>query len=214
MLALAGCSGGQNDTGADASVSPQSTVETPSEAPVANSKVAEKLESAPQVKANAEEVVKTEELYNSFEQTLAELEMAQPQAEENDGGSAESAPENKDRFAELSATSQDRVHQIATGSAADEFLAQALEYGLNGWEQKGNSTIVGEPKLTDGEYNGEPAKLLEVCLDSSDVVVKDSAGNVLNDSGASKRSLNIFTLTEVDGTWKISSHEFPNNPDC
>ena len=64
------------------------------------------------------------------------------------------------------------------------------------------------------QIDGKPAKLLEVCVDSSNVVVKDGAGNSLTSDAAAKRSLNLFTLVNDDGTWKIASRQLPNNPDC
>ena len=60
---------------------------------------------------------------------------------------------------------------------------------------------------------GQPAKLLEVCLDSSDVKVVNVAGTQMNPTGK-PRSLNIFTLIEDNGAWKIASQDFPNNADC
>ena len=64
----------------------------------------------------------------------------------------------------------------------------------------------------EGTYQGKRARFVEVCLDSSQVKTKDSSGRELQSGG--KRALNIYTLVESDGTWKIAQHDFPNNPDC
>lgn len=84
---------------------------------------------------------------------------------------------------------------------------------MNGWRVEGSSKVVGTPKIADGTYKGQKAKILEVCLDSSQVKVLGSSGTQMN-STQSTRSLNIFTLIEDNGQWKIASHDFPNNADC
>lgn len=188
------------------------------DAPAENYEGADKIASAPTVALDNADVNKTKDLYNSYENNLSSVtldkaandpsqeEAAQNESEENQGTST--------GFGQLSEKTENKINEVATGNAADEFKSSALEYGINGWSQEGTSTAVGEPKLTDTEFNGQPAKLLEVCLDSSNVKVKDQAGNILNDTGDSRRSLNIFTLVNVDGQWKIANHDFPNNPDC
>ncbi len=188
------------------------------DAPAENYAGAEKLTSAPTVALDNADVNKTKDLYNSYENNLSSVtldkaasdpsqeEAAQSETEDNQGTSTS--------FGQLSEETQKKIDEVATGSAADEFKSSALEYGINGWTQEGTSTVVGKPKLTDTTFNHQPAKLLEVCLDSSNVKVKDQAGNVLTDTQGPRRSLNIFTLVNADGQWKIANHEFPNNPDC
>jgi len=66
----------------------------------------------------------------------------------------------------------------------------------------------------DTEYKGQPARLLEVCMDSSSVKIYDENNQPVKDDSSPKRSLNIYTLVQVNGQWKIATHDFPNNPDC
>ena len=104
------------------------------------------------------------------------------------------------------------INKVAVDNAAEEYAASAAEYAQNGWHYEGTSTVVGSPKVAEGTYQGKRARFVEVCLDSSQVKTKDSAGRELQSGG--KRTLNIYTLVESDGTWKIAQHDFPNNPDC
>lgn len=169
---------------------------------------------ASQVPLDQENVKTTEDLYTGFENVLQNVEtktVDTPSAEE-----AEQLQENTatgENIALADKTAED-IKKVATGSAADDFTASALEFASSGWSQEGSAKFVGEPKLADTEFQGKPAKLLEVCVDASDVKIKDSAGNVLTSDSTSKRSLNIFTLTEDNGSWKIAYREMPNNPDC
>lgn len=103
---------------------------------------------------------------------------------------------------------------MAVDSAAAEFAVQASEYALAGWHYEGSSTVVGTPRMTETQYKGQPARMLEVCMDSSSVKIYDENNQPVKDDNSPKRSLNIYTLVQVDGQWKIATHDFPNNPDC
>ena len=91
---------------------------------------------------------------------------------------------------------------------------QASEYALAGWHYEGSSTVVGNPRMAETQYKGQPARMLEVCMDSSSVKIYDENNQPVKDDNSPKRSLNIYTLVQVDGQWKIATHDFPNNPDC
>lgn len=175
---------------------------------------AEALKTAQTVSLDAAEVQQTKNLYNNFEDSLTSIELTAPQKSEDAPEEAPDAAGTTTSRGTLTDATIEKIKKVSTGNAADEFLAQTLEYGFNGWTQEGKSTVVGEPKLTDTTYKGQSAKLLEVCIDSSNVRVKDSAGNILNSSSTPKQSLNIFTLVNEDNVWKIANHDFPNDPTC
>ena len=112
---------------------------------------------------------------------------------------------------------EDTIHaieNISVDSAAAEFAVQASEYAMAGWHYEGSSTVVGTPRMADTQYKGQPARLLEVCMDSSSVKIYDENNQPVKDDSSTKRSLNIYTLVQVNGQWKIATHDFPNNPDC
>jgi len=133
-----------------------------------------------------------------------------PSAPEGSADTASSDSGQPRQF--LDEATMDSINKVAVDNAAEEYAASAAEYAQNGWHYEGTSTVVGSPKVAEGTYQGKRARFVEVCLDSSQVKTKDSAGRELQSGG--KRTLNIYTLVESDGTWKIAQHDFPNNPDC
>ena len=181
---------------------------------------AAEMKNASSVPVDAEEVKKTTELVNSFETILTKVKAAP---------SAKASPErtadpSSDEEAEQQNVEQARavlddetirsIEAVAVDSAAAEFAVQASEYALAGWHYEGSSTVVGTPRMTETQYKGQPARMLEVCMDSSSVKIYDENNQPVKDDNSPKRSLNIYTLVQVDGQWKIATHDFPNNPDC
>lgn len=181
---------------------------------------AAEMKNASSVPVDAEEVKKTTELVNSFETILTKVKAAP---------SAQASPErtadpSSDEEAEQQNVEQARavlddetirsIEAVAVDSAAAEFAVQASEYALAGWHYEGSSTVVGTPRMTETQYKGQPARMLEVCMDSSSVKIYDENNQPVKDDNSPKRSLNIYTLVQVDGQWKIATHDFPNNPDC
>lgn len=181
---------------------------------------AAEMKNASSVPVDAEEVKKTTELVNSFETILTKVKAAP---------SAQASPErtadpSSDEEAEQQNVEQARavlddetirsIEAVAVDSAAAEFAVQASEYALAGWHYEGSSTVVGTPRMAETQYKGQPARILEVCMDSSSVKIYDENNQPVKDDNSPKRSLNIYTLVQVDGQWKIATHDFPNNPDC
>ncbi|MFJ3031532.1 hypothetical protein ACIP5Z_05175 [Rothia terrae] len=179
---------------------------------------ADKIASAPTVPLDNADVSTAKDLYNSFEQNLTSITLEK--AANAPAEDAEPLTETEEKngidtgYGQLSQETEDKINEVSMGNAADSYKASALEFGINGWSQEGQSSIVGEPKVTDTDYQDKPAKLLEVCLDSSNVKVKDAAGNLMVKNKSQQRSLNIFTLIQDGGSWKIANQTFPNNPDC
>ena len=167
---------------------------------------ADQLKDAKTVSTDAAEVKEVNGLVNSYEQTMSSV----PSAPE---GSADTTSSDSGQPRQLvDEATMNSINKVAVDNAAEEYVASAAEYAQNGWHYEGTSTVVGSPKVAEGTYQGKRARFVEVCLDSSQVKTKDSAGRELQNGG--KRSLNIYTLVESDGTWKIAQHDFPNNPDC
>jgi len=167
---------------------------------------AEQLKDAKTVSTDAAEVKEVNGLVNSYEQTMSSV----PSAPE---GSADTTSSDSGQPRQLvDEATMNSINKVAVDNAAEEYVASAAEYAQNGWHYEGTSTVVGSPKVAEGTYQGKRARFVEVCLDSSQVKTKDSAGRELQNGG--KRALNIYTLVESDGTWKIAQHDFPNNPDC
>ena len=181
---------------------------------------AEEMKNASSVPVDAEEVKKTTELVNSFEAILTKVKAApsaeaSPERTADPSSDEEAEQQNVERArAVLDDETIRSIEAVAVDSAAAEFAVQASEYALAGWHYEGSSTVVGTPRMAETQYKGQPARILEVCMDSSSVKIYDENNQPVKDDNSPKRSLNIYTLVQVDGQWKIATHDFPNNPDC
>lgn len=222
-LALAACgSSAENEAASESASSTTTTAEATNSAGetlTENFAGSEALAEASKAAVDTEEVQTAEQLYSDVQGALAGIEPASTSESQEDtssdiAGDTESVQANENAVESyVSAETTSQLEAAATGTALDQYLATATEYALAGWHVEGTSTVVGTPRIADGDYNGQAAKILEVCLDSSQVKVLDANGNAMNSSQFT-RSLNIFTLVEDNGAWKIASHDFPNNADC
>lgn len=195
---------------------PSASSNSSEEALPENNQAASALAQATEAKSDADEVKKTEELYNQVEEALSKvppLDVSGAEELSPEGSTAQDDKALAEPSSYVSPETMSQLETITTGSALDQYIATATEYAMSGWHVEGSSKVIGTPKIADGEYQGQKAKILEVCLDSSQVKVFDSSGNLMNSAQAT-RSLNIFTLIEDKGTWKIASQDFPNNADC
>ena len=138
------------------------------DAPSENYAGAEALSSAKSTDLSNEQVTKTQDLYSSYEKVLTAVGTVEVKSDK-ESDSASSAKEDNTNTPNLALDDKtvSDIEKVSTGSASDEFSANALEFGTNDWKQEGTSKIVGEPKVADSKYNGAPAKVLEVCIDSS-----------------------------------------------
>lgn len=181
---------------------------------------AEDMKKASPVPTDNSEVKKTTELVNSYENILSTVKpapsaAASPEATSEPTSDQDSQEQNVEKARAV--LDEDTIHaieNISVDSAAAEFAVQASEYAMAGWHYEGSSTVVGTPRMADTQYKGQPARLLEVCMDSSSVKIYDENNQPVKDDSSPKRSLNIYTLVQVNGQWKIATHDFPNNPDC
>lgn len=180
----------------------------------------EEMKNASSVAVDSEEVKKTAELVNSFETILTKVKVAPSAAPSPENTAEPTSDEEVERqnVEQARAVLDDEtirsIEAVAVDSAAAEFAVQASEYALAGWHYEGSSTVVGTPRMAETLYKGQPARMLEVCMDSSSVKIYDENNQPVKDDNSPKRSLNIYTLVQVDGQWKIATHDFPNNADC
>ena len=180
----------------------------------------EEMKNASSVAVDSEEVKKTAELVNSFETILTKVKVAPSAAPSPENTAEPTSDEEVERqnVEQARAVLDDEtirsIEAVAVDSAAAEFAVQASEYALAGWHYDGSSTVVGTPRMAETQYKGQPAHMLEVCMDSSSVKIYDENNHPVKDDNSPKRSLNIYTLVQVDGQWKIATHDFPNNADC
>lgn len=176
----------------------------------------EEMKNASSAAVDSEEVKKITELVNSYENILTKVKAApSPETAAEPTSNEEVERQNvKQARAVLDDETIRSIEAVAVDSAAAEFAVQASEYALAGWHYDGSSTVVGTPRMAETQYKGQPAHMLEVCMDSSSVKIYDENNQPVKDDNSPKRSLNIYTLVQVDGQWKIATHDFPNNTDC
>ena len=176
----------------------------------------EEMKNASSAAVDSEEVKKITELVNSYENILTKVKAApSPETAAEPTSNEEVERQNvKQARAVLDDETIRSIEAVAVDSAAAEFAVQASEYALAGWHYDGSSTVVGTPRMAETQYKGQPAHMLEVCMDSSSVKIYDENNHPVKDDNSPKRSLNIYTLVQVDGQWKIATHDFPNNADC
>ena len=107
-----------------------------------------------------------------------------------------------------------RFADLASGAYLAELEAQWQELLANGW------TIEGAPEVVSAEIEREDREARSAvvlgCLDSSGVVTRDAAGDPIGPPDArAARALHRFTLTEgEDDVWRVSRHDFPDDPAC
>ena len=112
-----------------------------------------------------------------------------------------------------SAAAGDSSNEKAEDSLSSEDLAKmqkqdmTFEYALDGDDSSEGNSDVPVNKGVTSQNSGSSGE-------DSYVVVTDDSGQPVKDDNSPKRSLNIYTLVQVDGQWKIATHDFPNNPDC
>jgi flagellar basal body-associated protein FliL len=102
----------------------------------------------------------------------------------------------------------------ATGALVEEYRVSAEEFANNGWRQEGTPVVVSSEVVSQDPAANPPTAVLQVCLDSSGVQVYDADGEPQRDLSSPQRSLNIFGLQLSDGSWKLASLTFPDQPDC
>lgn len=101
---------------------------------------------------------------------------------------------------------------VLDGAALEEAEALRVEYNNSGLRQEGQPEVLSAREV---ENDGE-TKVMEVCVDNSNVRTLDENGNQVNPelSGEEARAKMLLTFTDVDGTWKLSNTSFPNDPSC
>jgi len=111
---------------------------------------------------------------------------------------------------------QELLKNIAVDAYAEELEAQWQELISQGWTISGTPTLV-TAEVTSLDADAQvPHATVTACVDSSEVVISDAAGDRIGDPAAmTPRALHLFALLQgEDGVWRISEHSFPNDPNC
>ena len=103
------------------------------------------------------------------------------------------------------------LSSVLTGSALEEFDAQALEWTRDGTHTTGSPTLEDVHIISD---DGAGNITVSACVDSSNVRVLNDAGTALTDDTTMTRALTYFLFVKDDGAWKLSGFSFPDDPTC
>ena len=103
------------------------------------------------------------------------------------------------------------LSSVLTGSALEEFDAQALEWTRDGTHTTGSPTLEDVHILSD---DGAGNITVSACVDSSSVRVLNDAGTALTDDTTMTRALTYFQFVKDGGAWKLSGFSFPDDPTC
>ena len=117
------------------------------------------------------------------------------------------APDTEDLEAVLS--------DLAAGSYRAELEAQWLELSENGWSYSGDPRVV-DLEIVSMDDKSDPATAeVPACIDSSDVTLLDVDGQRIgSQDDVVARAAHLFSLVRDDGTWRVASRSFPDDPAC
>ena len=102
------------------------------------------------------------------------------------------------------------LSSVLTGSALEEFDAQAQEWNADG------TRVSGTPRIENAHVTASDGTTATVraCVDSSGVAVTNEAGSSLTDDTSLLRALTDFSFVNDGGSWKLSGVSFPDDPTC
>ena len=109
-----------------------------------------------------------------------------------------------------------RLAEVASGPILLEIENEQQELRSNGWTVDGSPTVTSLSVIASDLAVSPPRVTVRACVDSSAVVTLDSTGTPLN-SGATelpRRFINVYTLEQAAGQWRVTDRSFPNDPAC
>lgn len=108
------------------------------------------------------------------------------------------------------------AEMIATGFVLGELQSYAQEQRDLGYRQTGEARVTQVTVQSVDLTAAVPVMTLAVCVDVSGIDVVDAAGNsykaALYNPGHPVK--HIYGAEFADGTWKISTHDIPDEQDC
>jgi predicted lipid-binding transport protein (Tim44 family) len=112
-------------------------------------------------------------------------------------------------------TDVDSIAPLVTGDALDEVESQLIEFESRNWSLEGQ-TRYEDLQVLEADLDAEtPTATVSVCVDSSDVILVSADGSpVVDDPADVRRAINLYDLAYTDGAWRVTSHTFPNDPQC
>lgn len=114
----------------------------------------------------------------------------------------------------LSVDVPEQLSTVARGTILAEVENQAEELRANGWTLSG-APVVKSVSIISSDLTATPATAIaRACIDSSKVETLDAAGKPVGGPTDSPPALNLYTLQQDAGVWRVVARTFPNDPTC
>ena len=114
----------------------------------------------------------------------------------------------------LSTDVSDQLSNVARGAILGEIENLDEELRSNGWTLSGRP-VVKSVTIVSSDLTATPATAIaRACIDSSKVVTLDSSGKPVGGQTASPPALNLYSLQQDAGIWRVVARTFPNDPAC
>ena len=103
-----------------------------------------------------------------------------------------------------------------SGFVEGEIRALAAERASLGYTQVGSARITSITVRKADLAGSPPTILLDVCIDSSGIDVRDASGTSLKELlyNPGHPVLNVYGAQYVEGTWRITTHDLPEKDTC
>lgn len=106
----------------------------------------------------------------------------------------------------------DSLKSVTSPNFLSGVEAERIELEDQGWTRSGKTTIDAVETLAYDAVGAPSNATIRACVDSTDVVIHDGAGDVV--PGGSPRAWNIYVLEQVEGAWRIVGQTFADDPVC
>ena len=117
-------------------------------------------------------------------------------------------------IAPLSTDVSDQLSAVARGMILAEIENQDEELQANGWTLSGKPVVKSVTIISTNLTGAPPTALVQACIDSSKVVTLDSSGRPVGKQKDAPPALNLYSLQQDAGVWRVVARTFPNDPAC
>jgi hypothetical protein len=108
----------------------------------------------------------------------------------------------------------DQLSTVAKGAILAEIENMDEELASNGWTLSGKPVVKSVTIVSTNLTGAPPTALVQACIDSSKVATLDSSGRPVGKATDSPPALNLYSLQQDAGVWRVVARTFPNDPAC
>ena len=107
-----------------------------------------------------------------------------------------------------------QLSAVARGTILGEIENLDEELRSNGWTLRGRPVVKSVSIISSDLTATPPTAIAQACIDSSKVVTLDSSGKPVGGQTVSPPALNLYSLQQDAGIWRVVARTFPNDPAC